>query len=598
MRLPNQHAGAALLIFLIILVLGVSALLLSTLNQTQQLLEEDAKTQQVLAQAKEALIGYAVNFYDGSTGSTGNYDGSTTGNYGFLPCPDVDESDPASWPEGASHGNGCSNKYKNQLGRLPWRTLGIPPLRDGAGECLWYAVSGLYKGASTAKADMLNEDSSGYFQVAVANGEGNSEVIVGATPSTRAAAIIIAPGKSLRNQNRTTLATGTEICGGNYVPSNYLETTLTSFASAPDQIDEFLTAQDILAQDDSKTHPVNDKIVYITPQEVWEAVRKRGEFYKNMKCLTQIAAHCVANYVTSHPNFVGGDRRLPWAAPLALADYRNDNKYDDETNLLAGRLPNRLDSSNSAIAKTTPTHLLVKVAAGESRCNFNSIASNQLTECSSLLKKITNCDPNSTDRKKIIWCDAAKAAPPPPPEPFEDFEYSYFYLEAFNKKCNQPTNTTSSTEEDDTITFTEGTSLTEAEKTQCDTIKQINSSNRAVKIFPILWQNWKDHLFYAVADAYQPSASAIPVACDNTRCLQFDGKYCAAIIMFAGPALSQLNQTRLSPPTDSDDKANPVNYLEGNNAASIISANGSGTYTKQQKSDSVFNDILYCIEAP
>jgi len=90
MRLPNQPAGVALLIFLIILVLGISALLLSTLNQTQQLLEEDAKTQQqVLAQAKEALIGYAVNFYDGSTG-----------NYGFLPCPDVDESDPASWPEG------------------------------------------------------------------------------------------------------------------------------------------------------------------------------------------------------------------------------------------------------------------------------------------------------------------------------------------------------------------------------------------------------------------------------------------------------------------------------------------------------------------
>lgn len=586
MRLPNQPAGVALLIFLIILVLGISALLLSTLNQTQQLLEEDAKTQQVLAQAKEALIGYAVNFYDGSTG-----------NYGFLPCPDVDESDPASWPEGASHGNGCSNKYKNQLGRLPWRTLGIPPLRDGAGECLWYAVSGLYKGASSAKADMLNEDSSGYFQVAVA--DGNSEVIVGATPSTRAAAIIIAPGKSLMNQNRTTLATETEICGGNYVPLNYLETTLTSFASAPDQVDKFLTAQDILAQDNSKTHPINDQIVYITPQEVWEAVRKRSEFYKNMKCLTQIATYCVANYVTSHPNFVGGDRRLPWAAPLALADYRNDNKYDDETNLLAGRLPNRLDSSNSAInTKTTPTHLLVSFAAGESRCNFNSIASNLLTECKNTpLKTIINCDPNSTDPNKIIWCDATKA------NSLSADNYSYFYSTEVIKKCNKATNTTSSTEEDDSITFIEDTTLedttlTEAEKTQCDTITQIKSSNRAVNIFPIFWQNWKDHLFYAVAKAYQPSAAAIPVACDDTECLKLEGKYCAAIIIFAGPALSQLGQTRLSPPTDSDDKANPVNYLEGNNAASIISANGSGTYTKQQNSDSVFNDILYCIEAP
>lgn len=583
MRLPNQPAGVALLIFLIILVLGISALLLSTLNQTQQLLEEDAKTQQVLAQAKEALIGYAVNFYDGSTG-----------NYGFLPCPDVDESVPASWPEGASHGNGCGNKYKNQLGRLPWRTLGIPPLRDGAGECLWYAVSGLYKGASTAKADMLNEDSNGYFQVAVADGNGNSEVIVGkASDNNRAAAIIIAPGKSLANQNRTTLATGAEICGGNYDPLKYLETSLTSFASAPDQIDKFLTVQDILAQEDSKTHPVNDKIVYITPQEVWEAVRKRSEFYKNMKCLTQIATYCVANYVTSHPNYVTGDRRLPWAAPLALTDYRNDNEYDDKIGLLAGRLPNRLDSSNNAIdAKTTPTHLLVSFAAGESRCNFNNIASNQLTECSSLLKKITNCDPNSTDPNKIIWCDATKT------DSSSAGNYSYFYSTEVINKCNQATNTTSSTEEDDTFVFTENVILTEAEKTQCDTIRQIKSSNRAVNIFPILWQNWKDHLFYAVAKDYKPDASANPAACDNIRCLQFDGKYCAAIVMFAGPALSQLNQTRLSPPTDSNDKANPANYLEGNNAASIISANGSGTYTKQQKSDSVFNDILYCIEAP
>ncbi len=31
------------------------------------------------------------------------------------------------------------------IGRLPWRTLGLEPLRDGNGECLWYAVSGSHQ---------------------------------------------------------------------------------------------------------------------------------------------------------------------------------------------------------------------------------------------------------------------------------------------------------------------------------------------------------------------------------------------------------------------------------------------------------------------
>ena len=46
-----------------------------------------------------------------------------------------------------------------RLGRLPWKTLGLPDLRDGHGERLWYAVSTRYKGllncaASRACVDM------------------------------------------------------------------------------------------------------------------------------------------------------------------------------------------------------------------------------------------------------------------------------------------------------------------------------------------------------------------------------------------------------------------------------------------------------------
>jgi hypothetical protein len=37
-----------------------------------------------------------------------------------------------------------------RLGRLPWKTLGLPDLRDGDGERLWYAVSSATRACSTA----------------------------------------------------------------------------------------------------------------------------------------------------------------------------------------------------------------------------------------------------------------------------------------------------------------------------------------------------------------------------------------------------------------------------------------------------------------
>ena len=49
---------------------------------------------------------------------------------GELPCPDTDND---GFAEAA-----CSTRT---LGRVPWRTLGIPEPRDTAGETLWYAVS-------------------------------------------------------------------------------------------------------------------------------------------------------------------------------------------------------------------------------------------------------------------------------------------------------------------------------------------------------------------------------------------------------------------------------------------------------------------------
>ena len=104
-------------------------------------------------------------------------------------------------------GNECpgyvaaSNVY---LGRLPWRTLGLPDLRDSSGERLWYAVSRDFaKNPSCLPNCPLNSDTLGQLTV------------TGIAPVSNAVAIIFAPGPVLGAQVRS--------AAGQNTASNYLE---------------------------------------------------------------------------------------------------------------------------------------------------------------------------------------------------------------------------------------------------------------------------------------------------------------------------------------------------------------------------------------
>src|SRR5688572_20850283 len=82
-------------------------------------------TANALAAAKTALIAYAV--------SRGEPTG--TARPGELPCPDTDA------PGSAGYGwaNTPCRTTASLMGRIPWKTLGIPEPKDGVGETLWYA---------------------------------------------------------------------------------------------------------------------------------------------------------------------------------------------------------------------------------------------------------------------------------------------------------------------------------------------------------------------------------------------------------------------------------------------------------------------------
>jgi len=488
-RHSHSQTGAALIIFLTIMVLGISAILLSELNTNNDLmLDDQAQTAQALAQAKEALIGYAASYYD-----TVYYDPVSKTKkskylYGFLPCPDVDHTNPTKWFEGETHGT-CGSKNESQLGRLPWASLGLPPSRDGAGECLWYAVSGPYKHGP--QTDMLNEDTNGLFEVLRSDGTTTPSTIVGETPQDRVVAVIIAPGKRLEDKDNAQdryLESGAEICGGNYTASNYLD-SYASVNNAQIQKDKDKNFTNkayefIIAQDNSS--PINDQIVYITREELWSYVRKRTDFTNKkdtgMRILTLTVARCIAGYANN--SLV--DRRLPWAAPMNLLDYSEDSQYDDQNTLLSGRLPDIVDDSTTTV-------------------NLNLI-----TGCSS-----------------------------------------------------------------------------------------ITSDDELSK----LWQNWKDHLFYAVAEAHKPNANNITPVCDNSDvnlendCLTVNGNLYAAVVMFANSPLPSGKQDNSQQVRDIADKADITNYLEQTNATNT---GGNGTYLQWDISDdddetNDINDILYCI---
>jgi len=220
------------MIFLIVVVIGALAFLLTSMTPEEMQARRDRQTVEALAQAREALIGYALKYREDQM-NDGQYDRV----YGYLPLPDLGSSrnnnsaryclqDPDDLTSQKLEGCDAANFSGNAIdttvvGRLPWRTLGLPPLRDGDGECLWYAVSGSHQ--RQQRASPMNWDSLAHLDVVVADGSGTLANAI-ASAHDRPVAVIFSAGPPLTGQDRSTAA-GDDVsqCGGNYGAANYLD---------------------------------------------------------------------------------------------------------------------------------------------------------------------------------------------------------------------------------------------------------------------------------------------------------------------------------------------------------------------------------------
>lgn len=200
-------------------------------------IERDAKTAEALAQAKEGLIGKSASYKD--------YPGS-------LPCPDIDNDGDADAI------GGTPNECPQYLGRLPWKTLGLPDLRDASGERLWYTLSRNVRRYDSVRP-LNSGDTTGTLNV------------TGSYSDSNLMAIVFSPGAPVSSQARGDINTA---CTSPYssdpkcMPSNYLEGANDDPSPG--------ASPNVSYQSSNPTIEFNDQLLAISHNQLFATVEKRA----------------------------------------------------------------------------------------------------------------------------------------------------------------------------------------------------------------------------------------------------------------------------------------------------------------------------------
>lgn len=363
---PQQNSGFAL-VLVVLLALGAMGILLVTrFNTGAAQVARNQSTDDVLRIASEALIAYAAgrNFSSGTVKP------------GSLPCPDLNDDGAAESQCGNVDG---TSSQQNRLGRLPWKTLGIPDLRDASGERLWYAMSSQFKIMFPA-AGLLNP-TTGLGTITLRNSAGTTihdgtkfDAYLG--DAGGAVALVIAPGDVLIRQGSMVLQ-DRSCSGGSCSPAGdpagicmSSPTSLTAKCNPINYLDIALGEDNANFVDVngnaaaragngngfiqgpgtvSGTLTVNDRIVAITQDRIMAAVQQRIA-RETMGCLRLYA---------------GANRgRYPWPAVVCRqANLADPTAWSDHDSVSFGRIPD-------TVFDTTATYSMAN-SWGAGECNLN-----------------------------------------------------------------------------------------------------------------------------------------------------------------------------------------------------------------------------------
>jgi len=359
----TKQKGTALIFIAFILGLGAAVYVLKTYNADAARARQDEKTYKALNDAKVALIAWAVN-YSSSPGQMPwpdrnldvNYDGSSdceigTFDYGYLlgQLPSQPTTSPCLDPKTGFNIYTGFSTYPglNQV------------FTDAQGNRLWYAVSrnmiydyehsenpiinpGMINAPHAITPYMRQGGTQSYPWLTVLDRNGN-------LVSDRVAAVIIAPGSPLENQNRSTSApNASEFLDGFMIgAANYKNSDSTQAN------ENFIMGEDsrnVPASDTTFVKPYyfNDKLVYITIDELMMALEKRA----------------AAEVKTAIKNYKLSTGYNPYAAILG-----GNKNYSCVVGALAGALPIAAPRTSSC------TYTGLTSTSSTSNCSFTEVDS-------------------------------------------------------------------------------------------------------------------------------------------------------------------------------------------------------------------------------
>ncbi|OFZ65775.1 MAG: hypothetical protein A2V79_04570 [Betaproteobacteria bacterium RBG_16_56_24] len=338
MRAPRQHRhgrakhrGAALMIMIVILVAGAATVLVGALSTSALRSARQERTSAALVQARDALIGFSVKVLVSSS----DIACAATSNCprpGDLPCPDTDNDGDAESSCGSADG---STGQAARLGRLPWKTLGLPDLRDGSGERLWYAVSNRFKNNTRSTCNnselvtgCLNSDTPGTITVSAASGG----ILHNGAGTGGAVAVIIAPGAALIRQGSSLMQDRSS--AGINTASNYLD--IATVGGVTEDNANFVdgsAANGFIhgpVLDSAGKTILNDHLLAVTADHIIPLLEKRVAA-EVRNCLTEYAA--IPQNRGPSPN----DGYYPWATSRSIS--AGQAVYNDADRLEFGHVP-------------------------------------------------------------------------------------------------------------------------------------------------------------------------------------------------------------------------------------------------------------------
>jgi hypothetical protein len=296
----RQQRGMLLLALMAMIGLVLLASFVASLPDKRPQTYQHEQTAYALAQAKAALIGYAVSYAEAHPGYPP----------GYLPCPDMNGDGSAN-----TAGYECGIAGHNAIGRLPWRTLGIEPLRDGDGELLWYVVSGNFKANSPLLGNVnpkikLTDTTPGQL---IIKDEAYNESFSAASSTTPAVALVFAAGRAVVGQNRSAANSNNPL---HYLDIfTYTDTTYINNAEGYDSKAATNEAGYEKIQDGTVNHSVfvsarrsdifNDAVSVVSREDIFAHIPSPEQW------IMEKIIECVETYNPGNP------AKYPWAAPIS-----------------------------------------------------------------------------------------------------------------------------------------------------------------------------------------------------------------------------------------------------------------------------------------